>query len=576
MIKLVKYLKPFLFGVLLAVVLLFGQAVCDLTLPNYMSEIVNIGIQQKQPSYIVRTGGIMLMIALAGGAATVLVGFISARIATGVARNIRWDIFAKVGSFSHNEFDRFSTASLITRCTNDVTQIQMLLMIGLRMLCYAPIMGVGGVIMAVNKSASMSWIIAAAVIVLLGLTVVFMTAAIPKFKLIQKLVDRLNLVSRENLSGMMVIRAFGTQKHETARFDNANRDLTDTHLFVNRVMAAVFPLMMLVMNGVSLLVIWVGAHKVADSAIQVGDMMAFMQYAMLIIMSFLFISMMFVFVPRAAVSAERIEEVLSVEISIKDPENPRSFDANLKGTVEFRSVRFRYHGAEKDALRDITFTAKPGEMTAIIGSTGAGKTTIANLIMRFYDVSAGQVLVSGLDVHEATQSELRDKIGYVPQKDVLLTGTVASNVKYGCANASDDEVESAVRVAQARDFIDEMPGRFASEIAQGGANISGGQKQRLSIARALTKNPEILIFDDSFSALDFKTDAELRCALREYAAAATVIVVAQRVGTVMNAEQIIVLNEGGIVGKGTHSELLKTCPEYLEIATSQLTEEELA
>ena len=576
MLKLAKYLKPFLFSVLLAVILLFGQAICDLTLPNYMSEIVNIGIQQKQPAYIISTGAVMLLIALAGGAATVLVGFISARVATGVARNIRWDIFAKVGSFSHNEFDRFSTASLITRCTNDVTQIQMLLIIGLRMLCYAPIMGVGGVIMAVNKSASMSWIIAASVIALIGLTVVFMAAAIPKFKLIQKLVDRLNLVSRENLSGMMVIRAFGTQKHETGRFDKANRDLTDTHLFVNRVMAAVFPLMMLVMNGVSLLVIWVGAHKVAESAIQVGDMMAFMQYAILIIMSFLFISMMFVFVPRAAVSAERIAEVLSVEVSIKDPENPRPFDANLKGLVEFRNVCFRYHGAQEDALRDITFTAKPGETTAIIGSTGAGKSTVANLAMRFYDVSGGQILVNGVDVREVKQGDLRDKIGYVPQKDVLLTGTVASNVKYGRGDASDAEVESAVRVAQARDFIEEMPGQFASEIAQGGANVSGGQKQRLSIARALAKNPEILIFDDSFSALDFKTDSALRRALREHAADVTVIVVAQRVGTVMNAEQIIVLNEGEIVGKGAHSELLKTCPEYLEIATSQLTKEELA
>jgi len=576
LIKLAKYLKPFLLNVLLAVILLFGQAICDLTLPNYMSEIVNIGIQQKQPKYIISTGAIMLLIALVGGAATVLVGFISARVATGVARNIRRDIFAKVGSFSHGEFDRFSTASLITRCTNDVTQIQMLLIIGLRMLCYAPIMGVGGVIMAVNKSASMSWIIAASVIALLGLTVIFMVAAIPKFKLIQKLIDRLNLVSRENLSGMMVIRAFGTQKHETGRFDKANRDLTDTHLFVNRVMAAVFPLMMLVMNGVSLLVIWVGAHKVAESAIQVGDMMAFMQYAILIIMSFLFISMMFVFVPRAAVSAERIAEVLSIEVSIKDPEKPRPFDANLKGLVEFRNVRFRYNGAQEDALRDITFTAKPGETTAIIGSTGAGKSTAANLVMRFYDVSDGQILVNGVDVREAKQSDLRDKIGYVPQKDVLLTGTIASNVKYGGGNASDAEVEAAVRVAQASNFIDEIPGKFASEIAQGGANVSGGQKQRISIARALAKNPEILIFDDSFSALDFKTDAALRRALREHAADVTVIVVAQRVGTVMNAEQIIVLNEGRIVGKGIHSELLKTCPEYLEIATSQMTKEELA
>ncbi len=529
-----------------------------------------------QTAYILKIGLIMLLIALIGGVATVVVSYISSKIAAGTARNLRKDIFAKIESFSNSEFDRFSTASLITRCTNDVVQIQMLLMIGIRMVCYAPIMGIGGILMAVNKSASMSWIIAVSVVVLVGLIMIVMSIAVPKFKAIQKLIDRLNLVSRENLSGMMVIRAFGTQSHERKRFEDANGVLTATQLFVNRVMVFMMPAMMLIMNGVMLLVVWVGAHQIAESSMQVGDMMAFMQYMMQIIMAFLMISMMFIFLPRAAVSADRIAEVLGTEIPIADPEQPRHFDSGSKGLVEFRDVHFRYHNAEEDAVSDITFTARPGEMTAIIGSTGSGKSTIANLILRFYDVTEGSIRIDGTDIREVTQKDLRSRIGYVPQKGILLSGTIASNLRYGSHDAADDEIADAARIAQAMDFIDERPERFDSEIAQGGANVSGGQKQRLSIARALAKKPEILIFDDSFSALDFKTDLALRKALKEHTAGSTVIVIAQRINTIMNAENIIVLEKGRIVGSGRHKDLLRSCPEYYEIASSQLSKEELA
>lgn len=531
---------------------------------------------KMQTDYIIKIGLFMLFIALLGGVATVLVGLFSSRIATGIARNLRKDLFNKVESFSNNEFDKFSTASLITRNTNDVTQIQMMLLIGIRILCYAPIMGIGGIIMALNKSTSMSWIIFVAVITLLGLITVVMTIALPKFKIIQKLIDRLNLVSRENLSGLMVIRAFGTQKHEKNRFDVANKDLTKTMLFVSRVMVFMMPAMMLIMNGVSLLIVWVGTHQIADSAMQVGDMMAFMQYAMQIIMSFLMISMMFIFVPRAAVSAERIADVLETEISIKNPTKPKSFDPAKKGVLEFENVCFRYNGADEDALSDITFKASPGQTTAIIGSTGSGKSTIAKLSLRFYDASKGRVMIGGVDVREVGQEDLRNKIGYVPQKGVLLSGTIDFNLKYGKRDATESEIETVVKVAQATDFIREKPEGYESIIAQGGGNVSGGQKQRLSIARALVKNPEILIFDDSFSALDFKTDSNLRKALKEHTGDSTVIIVAQRVSTIMNAEQIIVLDNGKMIGIGTHKELLKNCPEYYEIASSQLSEEELA
>ncbi|WP_320128357.1 ABC transporter ATP-binding protein [uncultured Sphaerochaeta sp.] len=533
-------------------------------------------ISSVQSSYILGIGFRMLLIALLGGVATVLVSFLSSRIAAGIAKNLRKDVFEKIESFSSNEFDKFSSASLITRCTNDITQIQRFFMMGIRMICYAPIMGIGGVLMALGKSASMGWIIAVACLVLIGVIMILMAIVMPKFKAIQKFVDRLNLVSRENLTGLMVIRAFGTQNYEKKRFELANDDLTDTTLFVNRIMSLMMPVMTLVMSGVSLAIVWVGAHQIANSVLQVGDMMAFMQYAMQIIMSFLMLSVMFILAPRAAVSASRISEVLTTENSIIDPKDPKNFDSTRKGLVEFRNVSFRYHGAEENALEDVSFIAEPGKTTAIIGSTGSGKSTIANMVMRFYDVTAGSILVDGVDIRQVRQKDLRERIGYVPQKGVLLSGTIASNLTYGKKDATQQEIETVARVAQASEFITEKEEGFESSISQGGSNVSGGQKQRLSIARALIKNPEILIFDDSFSALDFKTDMQLRKALKEHTSESTVILVAQRVSTIMKAEQILVLDEGKIVGRGTHAELLETCPQYFEIASSQLSEEELA
>lgn len=538
-------------------------------------EELGVDMAKYQSAYILRVGGVMLLVALASGIATVLVSFISAKISSGVARNLRNDIYAKVGSFSNNEFDRFSTASLITRSTNDVFQIQMLLMMGIRMICYAPFMGIGGIIMAVEKSVSMSWIIAAAVVALVGMIMVIFALVMPKMKSMQKLVDRVNLVARETLNGLMVIRAFGTEDFEKKRFGQANSDLADTNLFINRVMSAMMPLMMLIMNGTCLVIIWVGAHQVAESTMQVGDMMAFMQYAMQIIMSFLMISMMFIFVPRAAVSAARIADLLETEPEIRDPEKPASILPENRGRVEFRGVSFRYHGADEDALHDISFVAEPGKTTAFIGPTGSGKTTLVNMIPRFYDVTRGEVLVDGADVRTLTQQELRSHIGYVPQKSILMSGTIDSNIRYGNPDASEEEVTEAARTAQAMEFISAKEEGFGTEIAQGGANVSGGQRQRLSIARALAVKPDIYIFDDSFSALDFKTDAALRAALREHTAESTVIIVAQRVSTIMNADCIYVLDDGAVIGSGTHRELLKSCPEYYEIASSQLSKEEL-
>lgn len=541
----------------------------------FYSEL-GIDVSRVQSAYIIRIGLLMLAIALLGGAAIILVSLLSSRIAAGVSKNLRKDVFTKIENFSANEFGKFSTASLITRCTNDITQIQLLLMIGIRMICYAPIMATGGIIMALKKSVSMSWIIAVAVIALVGLIMIVMAIALPKFKIMQQLVDKLNLVSRENLSGMMVIRAFATQQHEKDRFDKANADITKTQLFIGRSMVSMMTGIMLIMNCVTLVIVWVGAHQIAASSMQVGDMMAFMQYAMQIITSFMMISMMFIFVPRAAVSAGRISEVLAVNDLIKDPEKPKTFDETKKGLVEFKNVFFRYDNADEDAITDITFTAKPGQTTAIIGSTGSGKSTIANLILRFYDIRSGEILVNGVDIRQVAQKDLRSKIGYVPQKGVLLSGTISTNLKYGKKEASDEEVQKAAEVAQVMDFISDNEENFEAAITQGGTNVSGGQKQRLSIARALVKKPEIYIFDDSFSALDFKTDVTLRKALKEHTGQSTVIVVGQRVSTIKNAEQIIVLDEGKIVGKGTHKELLKNCPEYYEIASSQLTQEELA
>jgi ATP-binding cassette subfamily B protein len=552
--------------------------VVQLTASKIKAEYKALGMNTDkiQSKYIINVGVTMLFISLLGGMCTVAVGFLAARTAAGFARNLRKNVFEKVENFSNAEFDKFSTASLITRSTNDITQIQMLMVIMIRMVFYAPIMGVGGVIRAMGKSKSMSWIIALAVIVLLGLILVVFAVAFPKFKIIQKLIDKLNLVTRENLSGMMVIRAFNTQKFEEERFDKANRDVTKTNLFVNRVMVSMMPIMMFVMNGITLLIVWVGSHEVANSNMQVGDMMAFMQYAMQIIMAFLMLAMMFILIPRASVSAGRIDEVLETDISIVDPKDTIHFEENIQGLVEFNNVSFRYPGAGEDALKNVSFKALTGKTTAFIGSTGSGKTTLVNLIMRFYDVTAGEVCVDGVNVKKITQHELRDKIGYVPQRGYLFSGTIESNIKYGDKNVGCDGINHVVEVSQSEEFINEKTKGIKSEISEGGSNVSGGQKQRLSIARALVKKPEIYVFDDSFSALDFKTDAALRMALRKETTSSTFLIVAQRISTIMDADQIIVLDDGNVVGIGTHEELMKNCETYSEIALSQLSKEELA
>jgi ATP-binding cassette subfamily B multidrug efflux pump len=530
---------------------------------------------KMQTNYIVRMGIIMLLLSLLSMACTVTVGYLSAKTAAGAARDMRRDVFKTVENFSSTEFDKFSTASLITRSTNDVTQIQMVIIMLIRMVFYAPIIGVGGIIRAIGKSSSMWWIIAAAVVTLIGLILVVFAISLPKFKIIQSLIDRLNLVTRENLSGMMVIRAFNKQKFEENRFDKANKDLTATSLFVNRIMVTMMPVMMLIMNGLTVLIIWVGAHQVAQSTMQVGDMMAFMQYAIMIVFSFLMLSLMFIVFPRASVSAGRIADVLQVKPAIKDPPDPTPFPQPFAGTIEFRHVSFRYPGALEDAVCDITFTAEPGQTTALIGATGSGKSTIVNLIPRFYEVTDGAIYVDGTDIRRVRQHELRDKIGYIPQKSTLFSGTIESNLLYADENAGGDALKEAADIAQAGEFIFSQPEGLAAEISQGGANVSGGQKQRLSIARALVKKPPIYIFDDSFSALDFQTDAALRRALKEKTGSSTVLIVTQRIATIKGAEQIIVLDDGQVVGKGKHSKLMETCQTYREIALSQLSLEEL-
>ena len=525
--------------------------------------------------YILKTGAKMLGLAALGMAASILACLMASRVGAKVGRGLRRDTFRKVIGFSNAEFDKFSTASLITRSTNDIQQIQLLTVMILRMVLYAPIMAIGGILKVSKTNVNMFWIIGLAVLLIVMVVAVLFIVVMPKFKIVQNMVDKLNLVSREILTGLPVIRAFHTEKHEEERFDKANKDLTKLNLFVNRAMTFMMPTMMLVMNGITVLIVWVGGHSINDGAMQVGDMMAFIQYAMQIIMSFLMICMISVMLPRAAVSAERVDKVLKSETKIHDPKEPKTLPKNGKGEVAFEHVSFHYPGAEEDVLHDITFTAKPGETTAFIGSTGCGKSTLVNLIPRFYDVTEGRITIDGQDVRDLTQHELRDKLGYVPQKGVLFSGSIASNIMFGNPAGSEQEMTEAAQIAQAVEFIDTKPERYKSPISQGGANVSGGQKQRLSIARAIAKHPDVYIFDDSFSALDYKTDTVLRSALKEKTTDSVVLIVAQRISTILHAEQIIVLDDGKIVGKGTHEELLKTCDAYYQIAASQLSESEL-
>ena len=554
------------------------DSILDQTAISYVkSTYEQIGLDTGHMStvYILKTGAKMLGLAALGMAASILACLMASRVGAKVGRGLRRDTFRKVIGFSNAEFDKFSTASLITRSTNDIQQIQLLTVMILRIVLYAPIMAIGGILKVSKTNVDMFWIIGLAVLLIVMVVAVLFIVVMPKFKIVQNMVDKLNLVSREILTGLPVIRAFHTEKHEEERFDKANKDLTKLNLFVNRAMTFMMPTMMLVMNGITVLIVWVGGHSINDGAMQVGDMMAFIQYAMQIIMSFLMICMISVMLPRAAVSAERVDEVLKSETKIHDPKEPKTLPKNGKGEVAFEHVSFHYPGAEEDVLHDITFTAKPGETTAFIGSTGCGKSTLVNLIPRFYDVTEGKITIDGQDVRDLTQHALRDKLGYVPQKGVLFSGNIASNIMFGNPAGSEQEMTEAAQIAQAVEFIDTKPERYKSPISQGGANVSGGQKQRLSIARAIAKHPDVYIFDDSFSALDYKTDTVLRSALKEKTTDSVVLIVAQRISTILHAEQIIVLDDGKIVGKGTHEELLKTCDAYYQIAASQLSESEL-
>ena len=536
---------------------------------------LGMDMDQTQIHYLLKTGGQMAALALLGMVASIMVAFLASRVGASAGRDLRSGVFHKVVGFSNNEFNHFSTASLITRSTNDIQQIQMLIVMLLRMVLYAPILAIGGVLQVMKTNVSMSWIIGLAVIIIAFVVLLLFLVVMPKFKVLQNLVDKLNLVTREILTGLPVIRAFSTEKHEEERFDDANRTLTKTNLFVNRAMTFMMPVMMLVMNGVSVLIVWTGAHGISDGQMQVGDMMAFIQYTMQIIMGFLMLCMISIMLPRAAVAADRVEEVLKSETMIHDPKQEKHFPEDGKGVLTFDHVSFRYPGADEDVLEDITFTAKPGETTAIIGSTGSSKSTLVNLIPRFYDVTSGDITLDGVDIREVKQHELREKLGYVPQKGVLFSGDIASNIMFGNSHGSDDEMIEAAEIAQATEFIDTKPEKYKSPISQGGSNVSGGQKQRLSIARAIAKHPQVFIFDDSFSALDYKTDVTLRRALAEKTSGSTVLIVAQRISTILHAEQIIVLDEGKVAGKGTHAELLKNCPVYREIAESQLSRKEL-
>lgn len=575
MLKLLKHLRPFTLTIIFALALLFFHSLSELFLPTLMAEIVDEGVVKGNTSLILQLGGLMLLVAAIGTLANVFASFFSARAATGFGRDLRKRLFSHVEGFSLQEFDQFGTASLITRTTNDITQVQTVLMMMMRMMVAAPMMAIGGIIMAIYQDAKLSLVIVGAVPVLVIAIYLVGKMGLPLFRAMQIKLDKVNRVQREGLTGIRVIRAFNRIAHEESRFNEANLDLTNTAIKVNKIMAAMMPLMMLVLNFSTIAIIWFGSIRIDHGDMQVGSLMAFLQYAMQIMFSFIMVSMMFVMIPRAAASASRINEVLETKPVIVNPDQVDIL-SHQKGTVEFKDVTFSYPGAEYPALSQISFKANPGEITAIIGGTGSGKSTLINLIPRFYDVDHGEVLIDGVDVRDMEQETLRAKIGYVPQQSVLFTGTVADNIRYGKEDATDEEVKHAAEVAQAIDFINEMKEGFASSISQGATNLSGGQKQRLSIARALVRKPEIYIFDDSFSALDFKTDAKLRKALKEETSHACMFIVAQRVSTVMDADQIIVLDEGHMVGIGTHKELLETCKVYREIVSSQLSEEESA
>ena len=575
MVKLLKKIKPFWLPITVITILVFFQSLAELYLPNIMSDIVDIGIVNGDTDYILTRGLVMLAFAAGAGLFTITASYLSSKVAVGYGRNLRKQVFTRVESYSLHEFNKVGTASLITRTTNDINQMQNVVMIMLRMMIYAPVMFVGGIIMALQKDAKLALILVFVLPLLLLLIFFVIKKGLPLFKSLQKKLDKVNLVFREGLTGIRVIRAFNKTEHESIRFDDANIDLTQTGIKVNRIMAVMMPVMFLIINLATIAVVWFGGHRIDMGAMQVGDLMAFIQYIMRIMFSLMMLSMMFVFIPRASASAERINEVLDMHPEINDPENTTDCGTK-KGYIEFRNVSFKYPGAEEFALNDISFKAYPGETTAIIGGTGSGKSTLVSMILRFYEAAEGQVLVDDVPVTQMKQECLRKKIGYVPQKAVLFTGSVSENIRYGKDSATEEEIIDAAETAQAAEFIIEREGEYESIIAQGGTNISGGQKQRLSIARALIRKPEVYIFDDSFSALDFKTDAKLRKALKEKTAESTVLIVAQRVSTIMNSDRIIVLDNGSINGMGTHRELLETCEVYREIVSSQLSEEELA
>ena len=573
MLKLMKYLKPFIGTIMVAIILIFIQAITELLLPNYMSSIVDFGIVKGDTGYIYRIGGLMILIAFLGSACSIFAGFLSARVSAGIAMNLRNDIFSQIEGFSLIDINKFGTASLITRTTNDVYQIQNVVFISLRMIVSAPTIMIGGIILATQKNSNMSWIFVAAVPILIIVVGIISAKGFPLFKSVQAKLDKLNLIIRENISGIRVIRAFDRKELQNKKYDNANSDLTNTSLRVNRILALLMPALMLILNLTSVTILWVGSRRIEKGLLMVGDMMAFIQYSTLILISFVMLSMMFIILPRGSASAARINEVFETKLAIEDTSYLKNADER-KGYLEFRNVTYSYPNSHEPAIDSISFIAEPGQVTGIIGSTGSGKSTLVNMILRFYEPTKGQVFVDGVDIREISQHQLREKVGYVPQKAVLFSGTIAENIRYGKETASDEEIEKAAAIAQAKDFIEEKTHKYESHVAQGGANFSGGQKQRLCIARALVRQPEIYVFDDSFSALDAKTDAKVRAALKQETKNSTVIIVSQKVSSIMNADRIIVLDNGRVAGMGRHKDLILNCEVYQDIVASQFKREE--